>query len=391
MKILFLTYYFEPDLCAGSFRSTAILNALKEKITENDQVDVVTIYPNRYNSFKIDAPITEKRGENITIHRIKTPDHNNDFFGQMMSFKTYYKEVFKITRNTKDYDLVYASSSRLFTAFLGARLSRKKNAKLYLDIRDIFRDTMLDIFSNVFIKIGLNLIITPIEKYTFKSANHINLVSKGFSEYFEKYNNCSYSYFTNGIDKVFLEYKKIEKPPQNEKKTILYAGNIGEGQGLHIILPKLAQQLDEKYNFVIIGDGGTKRKLVERIEELNLTNIKILPPMERDMLIIEYQKTDYLFLHLNKYKAFEKVLPSKIFEYACFNKPIIAGVSGYAAEFIKENLNNYILFDPGDSNNLIKKIESYTYKVEERKEFKKKFSRTRINNKIVESFFEILH
>ena len=45
--------------------------------------------------------------------------------------------------------------------------------------------------------------------------------------------------------------------------------------------------------------------------------------------------TDVLFLHLNDYSAFRKVIPSKIFEYAATGKPIVAGVSGYAAEFLR--------------------------------------------------------
>ena len=49
-----------------------------------------------------------------------------------------------------------------------------------------------------------------------------------------------------------------------------------------------------------------------------------------------------LFIHLNAYPAFEKVLPSKIFEYAATGKPILAGVSGYSADFIRNNLKDKV-------------------------------------------------
>ena len=68
----------------------------------------------------------------------------------------------------------------------------------------------------------------------------------------------------------------------------------------------------------------------------------------RSELINEYQKADVLFLHLNDYKAFHKVLPSKIFEYAATGKPILAGVSGYAAEFLVEHVKGVEVFDPCD-------------------------------------------
>ena len=46
------------------------------------------------------------------------------------------------------------------------------------------------------------------EKYTFSHANHINLVSEGFKEYFNKYKYPTFSYFTNGIDDIFLQKKR---------------------------------------------------------------------------------------------------------------------------------------------------------------------------------------
>ena len=59
------------------------------------------------------------------------------------------------------------------------------------------------------------------------------------------------------------------------------------------------------------------------------------------MLINYYNKTDIFFLHLQ-----EKVLPSKIFEYAVFDKRILAGVSGNAKQLIKDELKNSYLFEP---------------------------------------------
>ena len=103
-----------------------------------------------------------------------------------------------------NYDIVFATSSRLFTAFLGAGLQIKKTP-LYLDIRDIFLDTITDILSP-----KISWLVTPIisgvERYTFSSATHINLVSKGFTQYFEeRYPRATFSFFTNGIDKEFLK------------------------------------------------------------------------------------------------------------------------------------------------------------------------------------------
>lgn len=384
MKILFLSFYFEPDLSAGSFRNTSLFNILKEKISNTDTLEVITTKPNRYGSYSVEAKEKEQIASNVLVNRIDIPKHDNGIIGQIKTFKSFYFNVLKITRS-KEYDLVYASSSRLFTAFLGARIANKKGAKLYLDIRDIFRETILDVYKNKLVRIGLNLILTPIENYTFKSASQINLVSKGFESYFKKY-QVKFSYFTNGIDAIFLN-RTDKRPIQitKDKNTILYAGNIGEGQGLHIIIPPLAKALEKEFQFKIIGDGGVKDKLLLELKKLNVTNVEFTPPIVRSQLIEEYEKADYLFMHLNKHDAFKRVLPSKLFEYGAFNKPIIAGVSGYAAVFLKTYMPNALVFDPGDVKTALKVISEYKYISQERKLFKVKFSREQINEEMANS------
>ena len=216
-----------------------------------------------------------------------------------------------------------------------------------------------------------------IEKYTINSAIQINLVSKGFEEYFFHINNkIKYSFYPNGIDDIFLDYDFRNKNT-NSKKIITYAGNIGEGQGLEKIIPKMGKKLGDDYEIHIMGDGGVKNKLIEQIK--NVKNIKLFDPVTRDELLDIYKQSDYLFLHLNDYEAFKKVLPSKLFEYAVTNKFIIAGVGGYAKEFIEENINNSIVFNPCDADEFYNKFIKIHKNISiDRKEFVKKFSRENI-------------
>ena len=74
MNILYLTFYFEPDLCAGSFRNTPLAMELSKQCGEDCHIDVVTTQPNRYSSFKVEAKTREDIG-NMSIHRIDLPSH----------------------------------------------------------------------------------------------------------------------------------------------------------------------------------------------------------------------------------------------------------------------------------------------------------------------------
>lgn len=387
-KILFLSFYFGPDLCAGSFRNTPLAYELaRQAEDENVEIDVLTTLPNRYQTYNIEATQIEQIG-NMSIRRIQLPTHHSGIKDQINSFKKYFGEVQKIVKYEK-YDLIYASSSRLFTAYLGYKIAKRMKIPLYLDIRDVFVDTIKDVFPNPLTKALMLPVMRYIEAQTFNYATHINLISGGFRHYFEKFQAPNLSEFSNGIDPVFLDAVKSGFQPKNKIKTILYAGNIGEGQGLHRIVPQAAKALGSEYKFRIIGDGGAKAKLLNALTEI--TNVEILPPVSRELLIEEYNSADFLFIHLNDYEAFKKVLPSKVFELGIFPKPLIAGVNGFSKNFIEENLPNSILFEPCNSTDLIKKIKNYTQQTSlDRAKFVDAFKRETINKKMARSILSYL-
>ena len=372
MKILFLTFYFEPDLCAGSFRNTPLFRELLQQMDEKDWIHVITTQPNRYHSFHVEGQAREI-SDNYRIDRIRVPEHKSGFIDQVRSFRVFYNEALRLAGKER-YDLVYASSSRLFTAFLGRRIAGKQRIPLYLDIRDIFVDTIKDVFKKrKMIRIPAGICFGWIERYTFAGAKHINLVSEGFKTYFEKYRKSVYSYFTNGIDDIFLDVPKSTRQVSGVK-IITYAGNIGSGQGLEKVIPMAAQKLGDRYFFRIIGDGGMKALLKDKLEELGVHNVELLNPVSREKLIGYYNDSDFLLLHLNDLEAFKKVLPSKLFEYAAFDKPIVAGVGGYASQFIQENLSNYILFAPTDVESMVEQILKFDGGGEKQGDFVKRFA-----------------
>ena len=386
-RILYLSFYFEPDLCAGSFRNSPLAKELARQADGKAVIDIVTTLPNRYNTFDVSAPAYEQR-DNITIHRILIPKHKSGFADQINSFKTYFFEAWKIIEGKK-YDMVFASSSRLFTAYLGYKIAKKQKIPLYLDIRDIFTDTMNDVLKNPVLKTGILVVLKNIEKRVFNYASHINLISGGFKSYFDKYKKPAYSYFSNGIDPEFLNLS-ASLPNNTNQRLITYAGNMGEGQGLHKIIPQAAKRLGDSYKFLIIGDGGVKQKLLDRLKAENVSNVELKEPVSRKELLEIYAKSDFLFLHLNDYDAFKKVLPSKIFELGAYDKPMVAGVAGYANEFIKENVSNHILFLPGDVDDMVNQLNNYNYTTGFRESFLQKFKREQINKEMAKSILAYL-
>lgn len=375
-RILILSFYYQPDLSAGSFRTTALVEALLEQQFTKINIDVITTLPNRYNSFDSRALAQENDGQ-LNIRRIKLPLHHSGMFDQARAFVYFAREVSKLAKG-QQYDLVYATSSRLMTAALGARIASQTNTPLYLDIRDIFVDTIKDVLPKK-VAFFLKPLFSALEFWTIKRAVHVNIVSQGFEPYFKaRYPKKSLSCFTNGIDEEFVRQEVASAFPKREAcKTIsvVYAGNMGEGQGLHAIIPAIAQRLGGSVSFKLIGDGGRRLQLENALAESGVKNVELVAPIPRDKLIKEYLNADILFLHLNDYDAFKKVLPSKIFEYASLGKPIWAGVSGYAAQFLEKEVSNTAVFQPCDAEQGVRAFERLVICDVPRHDFIEKFSR----------------
>lgn len=334
--------------------------------------------------------------KNIEILRFYTPEHGNTFLMQLFSYSFFALNVLRyIFNNQKKYDIIFATSSRLGTGVLGFLVSKIIKKPLYLDIRDVFSDNLKSFallkgfIGKIFIKK-----FAQIESLIIDHAKWTNFVSPGFFNYPHIKNLRKEPFlFTNGIDDIFINNRdsnshlKIRKSFQKPLK-IVYAGNIGFGQGLELIILPLADYYKQKVLFQIIGDGNSIDLIKNGISKKKINNIQLIPPVNRDLLLNYYNDADLFLLHLNEIPSLIRVLPSKIFDYGSFDKPILAGVEGVAHSFIKKHLPSSFLFKPGDHESLIpilNKVLDDGLPLVENSSFIEKFSRKKIMDSMLES------
>lgn len=343
MKILFLTFYYPPDLSAGSFRAAAFVSAFQRKFGDTVEVEVITTSPNRYDGMQLDETAAEQPGVRVT--RIPVGTHKSGIRDQAHSFGQYAAGALKHAARAKP-DLILATSSRLFTAATAALIARRTGKPLYLDIRDIFTETIGDVFPASTTRFALPL-INQIEKFTLRRADHINVVSPAFVEFLApRAGHGNFSVFTNGIDAEFLQPARPAEG-RRARPLVVIAGNMGEGQGLHHIIPALAAARPH-VDFRLIGGGGRRAALEQALKDAQVGNVELVSPLPRKAIPAEYAGADVLMLHLNDVPAFKRVIPSKIFEYAATGLPVVAGVAGHARDFAEQEIAGCYLFPPCD-------------------------------------------
>ena len=80
-RLLVLTFYYPPDLCAGSFRAGAFLEAVQKQAGADLEIDVLTTMPNRYHSYSSTASSVEKY-EAVDVYRFPLGEHKSGFMDQ---------------------------------------------------------------------------------------------------------------------------------------------------------------------------------------------------------------------------------------------------------------------------------------------------------------------
>jgi colanic acid biosynthesis glycosyl transferase WcaI len=211
------------------------------------------------------------------------------------------------------------------TAHVTAVLS---GAKLWLHIQDFEVDAAFDLglLSSNYIR----SLAQVVEHFLFKGADRVSTISERMIERLlaKGISHNKVVLFPNWVDTTFirpsLEHNiyREELGFSVEDIVCLYSGNMGEKQGLEIIL-STARQLasNSKIKFVLCGDGVALRRL--RRESAILRNVFWLPLQPYERLNDLLNMADIHLLPQRSDVA-DLVMPSKLLSMLASGKPVLA-------------------------------------------------------------------
>ncbi|NBI08145.1 glycosyltransferase family 4 protein [Senegalia massiliensis] len=371
MNVLLVTQHFPPEIGAASNRMNNIAYYLNE---ENINLTVLTsepTYPNRDLYKNISWNKKDNNLENIEILRVQS--FYNDYssnkvkrIGLYLNFMI--RGILDALKNKKKFDRIIVTSPPIFAVVIGVILKKRYKAKLILDIRDLWPDSVkeLKLFKN-------EMILKPayiFEDIMYRKADKIIINSKGFIEPLKSkgLDENKIIYIPNGIMKQELNKINNDFKKKNDIIEIVYAGTIGYAQGIDSLI-EIAKNLRSHTNirFKIIGTGVELEKIRDLIKSYNLNNIELLGVVSKDKVFRELSKCHIGFIHLKDIEVFKTVIPSKIFEYMLAKLPILAGVKGYIASMIYEK-NIGLVSEPYD----IKSMSENILKLANNEELRKK-------------------
>jgi len=366
MHILFYSHYFAPE---GNAPASRTYENCKRWVRKGHKVTVITCAPNVpegvvYKGYKNRLRYRENI-DGINVIRVWTYIAANK--GTIRRIVNYISYMFSATFFSlflKKPDVIIATSPQFFCGWVGVFVSRLKRTSFILEIRDIWPESIVAVggIRNKWILRALEWL----ELKMYKAAKHIITVGEGYKQkLIEKGIKPDYvSVIANGFDgEIFYPRKADDKISKrynlNNGFICSYVGTIGMASGLDVIL-HAAKLLEKKQRndikFLLVGAGAIKDRLERQALEENLDNVIFTGIQDKNLIPSFLSISNTCLIHLKKTDLFKTVLPSKIFEAAAMAKPIILGVDGCAAEFLKQAKAG-ICIEPENSEQLAQAVE----------------------------------
>lgn len=361
MKILFLSDNFPPEVNAPAIRT---FEHCREWVHQGEEVTVLTCAPN-FPKGKLFSGYKNKLSQvefvdAIRIVRVWSYMASNsgiikrslDYFS--FAFMAFLRGLFLKT------DCIIATSPQFFTIIAGYFLAVFKRKRYVIEIRDLWPESIQAIGA---IRNGTLLrFLETIELFLYKRADQIIVVTDSFKQ----------NMVSRGIDpdKIFivkngfLKEKLSQKSPDNNlaaqlgipagKPIVGYIGTHGLSHALDFII-RVSADLEKEVYFLFIGEGAEKESLLALKQSISAENVIMIGNQPQQEIFSYLSLIDISLVNLKKSDTFKTVIPSKIFESAAFQKPILLGVEGEAQELI-EHYSAGLAFEPENPVDFVKKL-----------------------------------
>ena len=376
MNILFFTHYFPPEVNAPAGRT---YENCRRWVKDGHNVTVITGVPNMpagkvFDGYKNKLYQCETMAS-IKVIRIWTYiAANKGMLKRTINFISYMVSASIAGLFVKKPTLLIATSPQFFCGWAGAIVRFFKRCPFILEIRDIWPEsitTVQAIKSNKTIQF-----LEWLEHRLYQSATHIVTVGEGYKERLEAkgVSPAKISVNTNGIDtETFFPQDKHPEIRQRwhmgDRFVCAYIGTIGMACGLDVVLRaagKLKQSGRRDILFLLVGDGATREELEKRAGEEGLDNVVFTGLINKHDIPALMASIDCCLVHLLNKPLFETVLPSKIFEAAAMERPVILGVKGHAEKLVKDAACG-VFMEPENDDELVREVTLLADHPDERK------------------------
>lgn len=320
----------------------------------------VTIFASSFNHQKREEQqeysagqyFTERKYEGVDFVWIKTPAYSKNDFNRIKNMVTYTFKALKLGKRKNDSpDVVIGSLMHPLAAIVGYMVAKKHNSKFYFEERDLWPQSLIDL-GKVSSKNPVVTILSRLELFLYQKADKIIVLFDKAPDYVVNrgVSRDKVIYLPNGADINRYDHASVLALPtefedtfkENEGKfKILYTGAHGLANHLEALLDiaKIIKDKKTDIQFIFVGDGPVKEKLIQQAAKEGIDNITFLPPVAKEYIPSILKRADAGIMALKDIEVYKwGISLNKMFDYMAAGIPIIMLSSLKDTSVSRENL-----------------------------------------------------
>lgn len=345
MRILVFSQYFYPE----NFRINTLC---RELVQRGHDVTVVTGYPQYpygkiYDGYGFDIPY-ETQWNGVQICRVNVHPRGSNLLGMLRNTVDYVVQANRWVKNCREkFDAVYVFEVSPVTVGLPAVAYKKKfGVPMFFNLQDLWPENVEEVLGIRFAP--LTWFINRIVNQIYSASNKILCASNGFADNLR----------SRGVPEEKIVFwpqfclspnlNGMQKPEVYSEDTfnIVFAGNLGDAQGLDLMVEAAKELKGSSIRWFLVGDGRAKERLEQKVRDCGVTQevtfVGRVSEKEADRYV---HFADCAYLSFKDNKIFNMTLPAKLQTYLACGTPILAAAGGESARLVGDNGIGFVCRD----------------------------------------------
>jgi putative colanic acid biosynthesis glycosyltransferase WcaI len=350
MHILFVTHYFEPSSGAAATRLSALARRL---LARGHQITVLTTMPH-YPKGKIDAnyrgrfvKIEERDGLRVIyVWLWATP--SSKISRRLMSQLSFMLTATLRGMGLQKPDIVFIEAQPIFTGVASRIIADMKRVPYVLNISDLWPDHLLSVGalsedSSVYKMArsvvdagyrGASAIVTMSPKWTEKVIGYLGGESDKVTTILRGVDTKRFQPLSHEEIAPFMQKYSLE----TSKKWVSFLGTFATQYDFEMTLDIVKHfSARDDVGFVFIGAGTQGEKVQQRINDGDLTNVRLIDWVTHDEMPFAWNASTINFWAMRDEALYYGTVPAKLYEALSCGTPIAAAQGGDAAEIIQKS------------------------------------------------------
>lgn len=321
---------FNPDGVSTGYLYSDIAAALKEA---GNEVVVLTTTPhfNRVEAqlkkqplrWKLWGLLKKSTYKGIEVYHVPQKKFKSTLL-RLIGFVYWHTVSFFTALSIRNVDVILSPSPPLTIGLLNLWLGKLKGAKVIYNVQEVYPDILGKNSGPVY------NVLSKMERHIYDNSAAITTIDRIFyNTIVGRFKNpAKLHIIPNFVDTEL--YRPLGTKPQldptlfadNDHLKLLYAGNIGMAQEWNTLIEIARRTKGKPIDYYVIGEGMMRGYVEEKIRELGLDNVRLLPYQPRELMpeIIAFSDIQYIFMEP---EIAAQGFPSKVYTIMASGKPLL--------------------------------------------------------------------